>query len=229
PGANRDLPALAASAIKSPQGEWIPFLLAPDPYVAAMSAVKAIASSTPLVPRVSWRTEFAETLQLAAPMALIQLGQITMMTTDLVLIGRLGDLPLAAAALAHTVLFVCFTLGLGIVAAVAPLAAQAYGARRPRMVRRALRVGLWAAIALGVPLALLQLRGGDILLALGQQPASSALAGRYLAGIGWALIPAWCFIALRNFMGALNRPEPALWITLVAIPINGFLAYALIF
>ena len=42
------------------------------------------------------------------------------------------------------------------------------------------------------------------------------------------MIPAWCFIALRNFMGAVNRPEPALWVTLAAIPINAALAYALI-
>ena len=36
-------------------------------------------------------------------------------------------------------------------------------------------------------------------------------------------------MALRNFMSAVNRPEPALWITLAAIPINGVLAYALIY
>ena len=42
------------------------------------------------------------------------------------------------------------------------------------------------------------------------------------------MIPAWCFIALRNFMGAVNRPEPALWVTLAAIPVNAVLAYALI-
>ena len=30
-------------------------------------------------------------------------------------------------------------------------------------------------------------------------------------------------------MGAVNRPEPALWITLVAIPVNALLAYALIY
>jgi multidrug resistance protein, MATE family len=66
-----------------------------------------------------------------------------MMTTDLVLIGRLGDAALAGAALRQTVLFAAFTAGLGLVAAVAPLAAQAYGARQPRRVRRALRVGLW--------------------------------------------------------------------------------------
>ncbi|HKA79635.1 MAG TPA: MATE family efflux transporter, partial [Xanthobacteraceae bacterium] len=37
-----------------------------------------------------------------------------------------------------------------------------------------------------------------------------------------------CFIALRNFMGAVNRPQPALWVILAAIPLNGLLAYALI-
>jgi MATE family, multidrug efflux pump len=176
-----------------------------------------------------WRAELADTARLALPMALTQLAQIAMMTTDLVLIGQLGGAALAGAALAHTVLFAAFTVGVGIVGAVAPLAAQAYGARDPRMVRRALRVGLWAAVILGVPLTLLQFRGEDILIALGQPPHSAALAGRYLTGMAFAIVPGWTFIALRNFMGAVNRPEPALWTTLVAIPTNGVLAYALIY
>jgi MATE family multidrug resistance protein len=117
---------------------------------------------------------------------------------------------------------------MGLVSAVATLAAQAYGARRPRMVRRSLRMGLWAAVVLGVPINIVQLWGEEILLAAGQTPDAAALAERYLTGLAWSMIPAWCFIALRNFMGAVNRPEPALWITLVAIPANGFLAYALI-
>jgi MATE family multidrug resistance protein len=176
-----------------------------------------------------WRAEIAETLRLAAPMALTQLGQIAMMTTDLVLIGRLGDAALAGAALAHTVLFAAFTIGMGLVSAVAPLAAQAYGARDPRMVRRALRVGLWCVGLLGVPMTLMQFQGEAILLALGQAPETAALAGRYLTGMAWVIIPGWTFIALRSFMGAVNRPEPALWITLAAIPVNAALAYGLIF
>src|SRR5690242_7864369 len=51
---------------------------------------------------------------------------------------------------------------------------------------------------------------------------------RYLTGLAWSMIPGWCFIAVRNFMGAVNRPEPALWVTIAAIPVNGLLAYALI-
>lgn len=176
----------------------------------------------------AWRTEIAETFTLAVPMALTQLGQVAMMTTDLALIGRLGETAVAAAALAHIVLFATFTMGIGLVSAVTPLGAQAFGARAPRRVRAALRVGLWATFIVGVPLTWLQLQSEDILLALGQDPASSQLAGRYLDGLAWSLVPSWVFIAFRGFMGAVNNPGPALWITLAAIPTNAVLAYALI-
>jgi MATE family multidrug resistance protein len=178
--------------------------------------------------RAAWRAEIAETAKLALPIALTQLGQIAMMTTDLALIGRLGDGAVAAVSLAHLILFSGFVLGMGPISAVAPLAAQAFGARDPRMVRRALRVGLWAAILLGVPINVAQLWGEDILIAAGQAPETAALAARYLAGLTWSIVPAWGFIAIRNFMGAVNRPEPGLWVTLVAIPLNAILAYALI-
>src|SRR6266403_4940095 len=108
--------------------------------------------------------ELTETLRLAVPMALTQLGQIAMMTTDLALIGRLGDEAVAAAALAHTVFFIAFTFGMGLVSAVAPLAAQGFGARNPRLVRRAFRVGLWAALLISLPIMVFPLCGEQILL-----------------------------------------------------------------
>src|SRR5688572_29974912 len=125
-----------------------------------------------------WRTEVIETLRLAWPMALTQLGQIAMMTTDLAMLGRLGDTVVAAASLAHTILFAAFVLGMGLVSAVAPLAAQAFGARDPEGVRRALRVGLWACVLVGAPLTLGLFWGEQLLLALGQEPTAAALAQR---------------------------------------------------
>ena len=97
------------------------------------------------------------------------------------------------------------------------------------MVRRALRVGLWASVILGVPLTPVQFWGDELLLALGQSRDTAALAQRYLDGLAWCMVPSWFFMALRNFMGAVNRPEPGLWITLAAIPANALLAYALIY
>jgi MATE family multidrug resistance protein len=173
--------------------------------------------------------ELAETLKLAAPIALTQLGQIAMMTTDIAFIGRLGSEAVAAASLAHTVFFVSFTFGMGLVSAVAPLAAQAFGARNPRLVRRSLRVGLWAAFFIALPMMALSFRGEQILLALGQAPVAAHLAQQYLLGLTWSILPALCFLAIRGFMSAVNRPEPILWITLAAIPANALLVYLLLY
>jgi MATE family multidrug resistance protein len=190
--------------------------------------VSVVAPDTAATSGHELAVELTETLRLAVPIALTQLGQIAMMTTDLVLIGRLGDEAVAAAALAHTVFFISFTFGMGLVSAVAPLAAQAFGARNPRLVRRALRVGLWAALVMSLPMMVLPLFGERILLTLGQAPAIAHLAQRYLFGLAWGITPALWFLALRGFMGAVNRPEPGLWITLAAIPANAVLVYLLI-
>lgn len=173
--------------------------------------------------------ELAETLKLAVPLALTQLGQIAMMTTDLAFIGRLGDGAVAAAALAHTIFFVSFTVGMGLMSAVSPLAAQAYGARNPHRVRRSLRVGLWAAFLISLPVMALPFRGEQILLALGQSPAAARLAQQYLFGLVWSILPALWFMAIRGFMSAIHRPEPILWITLAAIPTNALLVYLLLY
>src|SRR6201986_5470590 len=113
-------------------------------------------------------------------MAAPPLGQIAMMTTDLAFIGRLGGEALAAAALAGTVYFIAFTAGMGLISAVAPLAAQAYGAGSARQVRRALRSGLWAGLLIALPIMAFPLRGGQILLGRGQAQAPARLAHAFL-------------------------------------------------
>ena len=125
--------------------------------------------------------------------------------------------------------FAVFVLGMGAMSAVAPLVAQAFGARDPRTIRRSFRVGLWLAVLMTVAFTPVLLQGEQILIALGQTPESAKLAARYLEGLTWSLLPGWWFIVIRGFMGSVNRPEPALWITLVAIPANALLGYALIY
>ncbi|ABQ32319.1 MATE family efflux transporter [Bradyrhizobium sp. BTAi1] len=183
----------------------------------------------PAAPAPSFALELWDTMRLAAPMALTQLSQIAMMSTDLAFIGRLGGDAVAAAALAGTVYFVGSTFGMGLMSAVAPLAAQAYGASDAGLVRRALRVGLWAGLFIALPIMLIALNGEAILLALGQAPGVAHLAQNYLAGLAWGIAPMLWFLALRSFMGAVNRPEPVLWITLAAIPLNALLVYPLLY
>lgn len=69
-------------------------------------------------------------------MALAQLGLIAINTTDVLLLGWLGAVPLAAASLGLGLFHVCLLFGIGVVQAASPLLASAAGARRPLEIRR---------------------------------------------------------------------------------------------
>ncbi|WP_376707271.1 MATE family efflux transporter [Bradyrhizobium vignae] len=171
--------------------------------------------------------ELSEIAKLAWPMVLTQVGQIAMMTTDLAFIGRISAEALAAAALAGRFYLISVTFGVGLLSAIAPLAALAFGANNLAGVRRTLRMGLWAALILSFPIIAVALRAEQILLALGQAPDVARLAQQYLCGLGFSAAPALAFLAIRSFMGAVHRPQPVLWITLSAIPLNALLVYML--
>lgn len=175
------------------------------------------------------RAELGATVKLALPMALTQLGQTAMLTTDVLLVGRLGADAVAAAALGMNFFFLLFIVGMGIVTATAPLAAQAHGAGDARGVRRVTRMGLWAGFAVGLPSSLVLAAGEPILVAIGQDAKLAALAGAYLSTLLWCSVPALWLIVLRNFVSALHRPRSALWVMLAGIPLNALLVYAFVF
>ncbi|WP_346015565.1 MATE family efflux transporter [Bradyrhizobium sp. 182] len=173
--------------------------------------------------------ELSETAKLALPIVVTQFGQLVMITTDLAFISRIDTDALAAAALASRTYLVSFTFGTGLLAPIAALAAQAFGSNNLAIVRRSLRMGLWMALLLSFPITAVLLKGEQILLALGQAPNTARLAQQYLFGLAWGVAPMLCFQVIRNFMTAVNRPEPISWITVSAIPINALLLYVLIY
>src|SRR5579862_5681680 len=102
----------------------------------------------------AWVAEARELLKLAAPLVLTQLAQMAIMTTDVVMLGRLGKTALASAALGNTVFFFTWLIGCGPVAAVSPMIAHILGESPNNRagVRAATRMGFWAVLVLSVPL-----------------------------------------------------------------------------
>lgn len=168
-------------------------------------------------------------LKLASPIVLTQVCWVGMMTTDAAMIGRLGPVSLAGVSLAQVIYFTIFVVCFGFTLATAGLASQAFGARRPRQVRRVIRQGLWIAILLSVPSCLVLFLTADILTWLQQPADATAAAGVYATTLLWSMPFAIAFNVLRNFVSALNRPKVAMWVMTLALPINALLDYALIF
>lgn len=176
-----------------------------------------------------WRLESRALLHLALPLVLTEVCQMSMGLTDILMMGWLGADALAAGALANHFYGLFVLVGIGVMSAVAPMVAQAIGARQFRVVRRTLRQGLWAALAVGLPSFAVAWHAGAILTALGQDPAIAAAAQAYLRAMLWGFVPVLWYMVLSHFLAAHGRPRPALAVTLVAIAVNALANYGLMF
>ncbi|MFN3972210.1 MAG: MATE family efflux transporter [Gemmobacter sp.] len=168
-------------------------------------------------------------LVLGLPLIGSHLAQFLLHVTDTIMLGWYGVLPLAAGVLGASSFFVIFILGSGFAHAVMPMVASAMGRGDPTQVRRDTRMALWLSILFGILVLPLFLMAEAILLALGQQPDVSALAGDYLAVAGLGMVPALMVMALKNALAALERTQVVLWVTVAAAVVNAALNWALIF
>ncbi len=179
----------------------------------------------------AWRAELAALLALGVPMAATQLVQFSVMTVDVLMIGRLGPGPLAASSLGLVIFFAAWLIGFGPAMAVSPLVSHALGADETNAddVRISVRMALWAIGFLTLPILLVFLFTEEIALALGQPPQLAELAGPYVV----ALAPGWAFamgtIILRNFLAAIGETTAPLLIVIGTTLMNAFLNWLLIY
>jgi len=175
-----------------------------------------------------WGTHFRATFSLGVPLIGAQLAQLGIHTTDVVILGRLGAAHLAAIVLSAQFFFTVFILGSGFANAVMPMVAQAYGRGDAVSVRRAVRMGMWVALAYSALMIPLFYNAEAILLYAGQKPEVAALAGSYLKIAQWGMAPGLLFMTLRGLVSAHGRAGIVLYVTIVILSVNAFFAYALV-
>jgi len=168
-------------------------------------------------------------LRIAAPIALTNVAFLLNSSVDVLMVGQLGALPLAAMALGAGLINAAFLLVLGLLLMVAPLAAAARGAGRTDEIAAVVRQGFWIATGLGLPLAALTFFGGEVFAGFGVAPDLSRLAGDYTAAAAWGVLPQVWMLPLRAYATAMERPGGVLAIVLVGATVNVGADYAFIF
>ena len=178
----------------------------------------------------SFKRELAATLTLGWPIILANVAAYAMTATDFIMLGRLSPRALAAGALAFNIYQPLFLLGLGVVVALAPIAAAKIGAGETgEALRRATHQSLLSAIALSIGAWIVLLQTERILLAFGEPADLARDAGIYMRGYQWSLLPSLLFMVVRCLFSALERPRPTLIAGLVAVAFNALANYALVF
>nr|WP_322714422.1 MATE family efflux transporter [Nostoc sp. ChiSLP03a]MDZ8215670.1 MATE family efflux transporter [Nostoc sp. ChiSLP03a] len=144
---------------------------------------------------------------LAVPLAGAQVAQSATGFVDTVMMGWLGSQTIASGGLGTVIFTFSLLIFSGIVSAVSPLAAQAYGAGNKEKVGTIVRLGLGISLVLGIPITLLLYNGGALLLLLGQDANTVALTEIYLRAIALGFIPGLGFAVLKSFLSALLQPQ----------------------
>jgi MATE family multidrug resistance protein len=195
--------------------------------------LRSVESDTDRTPprRSPLVAEIVAMLALSWPLVVANLAQSAMTTTDLIMLGRLSPRALAAGALGYNLFLPMLLLGIGLVGAVAPIAASLRGAdpNNSDGLRQAAHQSFFSAIALAAPMWVLLWNARSLLIAFGEDPDLASMAASYLHGLQWALAPGFLFFATRSIFAALNRVGPTLLAGVLAIGVNALANYLLIF
>ncbi len=167
--------------------------------------------------------------RLATPVVLVQIGMMLMGTVDTMMLGRHSALALAAGALGNSVGFGLTVLPMGILMALDPLVAQAYGAASHDRIGKHLKQGLLLAAALAIPLSAAMWQTEGVLLLTGQHPEVAAGGAAYIRVLIVGNLPFLLFVAIRQTLQAMSLVRPAAVAIVIANLINVVANYALIF
>jgi multidrug resistance protein, MATE family len=174
--------------------------------------------------------ELGATLALGWPIVLANVAIYAMTATDFIMLGRLSPRALAAASLGYNLYQPVMVLGLGVVAALAPIAAAKIGAGGgAEDLRRATHQSLLSAVAYAAAGWVYLSQTEWILLAIGEPADLARNAATYMRGYQWALLPNLLFFTARAIFSAHERPRPTLVAGVLAVAFNALANYALVF
>ncbi len=177
-----------------------------------------------------WRVQVRSLLRLGGPLIVNNLSVAGMQFADAVMAGRLGADALAAVAVGGSVWFLGFSLCLGLLMAISPIAARHFGAGNYGLIGRYTRQGVYLGVSFGVTLILIaQFAIAPLLVMIGIDAEFRDLTVGYVYAIMFGGPGIFIFLALRFTTEGVGHTRPIMFTSLFALACNVLLNYILMF
>ena len=175
--------------------------------------------------------DFRQTLRLALPLILAELGWMSMGVVDTIMVGRLPDSAIAigATGLGQSLYHMLAIFGGGLLLGMDTFVSQAHGRNDVRDARHTLLNGFVLAIAL-TPLLMLAVSMWPWLMR--RFGISLDLVGPmqpFLSALNWGTLPLLMYFALRRYLQARDVAVPITFALVSANIVNAVGDYALIY
>ena len=176
-----------------------------------------------------WGGEAKKTIILAVPIAFGEIAQMALHLLDTAMVGAVSYKHLAACALVMSVVNIPFVLGIGITFAVSQMVSLASGKNDKKLVSHYFYNGMILSTLFALLISGVLYFNSSILLHLGQDPEVVQLAIPFMKLISLSLFPMIIFMALKQFTDGLEFTKTAMVLSIIAVPLNAVINYALIF
>ncbi|MDH5546147.1 MAG: MATE family efflux transporter [Gammaproteobacteria bacterium] len=177
----------------------------------------------------SFLRESRALLVLATPIVISQLAQMGMSFTDTVMSGRHAESSLAGVAIGSSVWIPCFLFLTGVLMAVTPFVAQAWGAQQHKDIRVTVQQGMWLALALGIAMMLVMQSLGIIFDYMEMEPVAYEQARGYSYAVSFGLPAMALFVVLRSLNEGTHFTRPYMYVSIGAVLLNIPLNYIFVY
>ena len=190
----------------------------------------------------TYRSFYKENLQLAFPVILSQIGQITVQMADTAMVGNYGGddpTPLAAVSFATNLFYIIFITSLGLTFGLTPLVGERFAQKRDRHVRELLQNGLLLYSLIGVmaTLVLIASRGvfpimASLMMGDGGDGSISGvvdMALPYYDTLIWSMFPVMIWATIKQFLEGVGNTRVAMTTIIIANSLNILLNWVFIF
>ena len=190
----------------------------------------------------TYRNFYKENLQLAFPVILSQIGQITVQMADTAMVGHYGGddpTPLAAVSFATNLFYIIFITSLGLTFGLTPLVGERFAQKRDRHVRELLQNGLLLYSLIGVmaTLVLIASRGvfpimASLMMGDGGDSSISGvvdMALPYYDTLIWSMFPIMIWATIKQFLEGVGNTRVAMVTIILANSLNILLNWIFIF
>lgn len=166
---------------------------------------------------------------LATPVAVVQMGLLSQGLVDTAMVGRVTAVELGAVTLGNVYFFTVAVFGMGLLFALDPLVAQAFGAEDHDEIAASIQRGLLLSVGLAAVTSVLLALAEPVFVLLRQPAEVIPVAARYAHALIPGMLPFYGFIVFRQTLQAVGRVAPVVWTIVLANLLNAGANWVLIY
>jgi multidrug resistance protein, MATE family len=170
--------------------------------------------------RVDLPAELRALLALAIPVALSEIGWMTMSVVDVIMVGRLGPAAIGAVGLGNAIYYGPSLFGIGLLLGLDTLVSRSWGARDFDDCHRSLAQGMYIALAFTPVLMLFIVFARPLFTGRGVDPVVGSLTRSYAGILNWGTMPLLVYGGFRRYLQGVARVRPITFALISANIVN---------